>query len=169
MALSSLSHIVSLSILIAQSVAVSSSTLSAAEFASREFDILVLGGGTAGLVVANRLSALPTSKDVSSLRVGIIEAGQYLPEDPLINVPTAGNLLGNANVGTLIGNPTYDWLFESVPQPGLDGLVIQYPRYRQFYSLHELPLSDRDLKGKGPRRVLRNQQHGLAAWVAFRL
>ena len=105
------------------------STLSAAEFASREFDVLVLGGGTAGLVVANRLSAPPTSGNASPLRVGVIEAGQYLPEDPLINVPTAGNLLGNANVGTLIGNPTYDWCFESVPQAGLDGLVIQYPRY----------------------------------------
>lgn len=120
-----------LSILVVQSVAsasVPASTLSASEFASREFDILILGGGTAGLVVANRLSAPPTSENASRLRVGVIEAGQYLPEDPLINVPTAGNLLGNANVGTLIGNPTYDWCFESVPQPGLDGLVVQYPR-----------------------------------------
>ena len=120
-----------LSILVAQSVAatsVTTSTLSASEFASREFDVLILGGGTAGLVVANRLSAPPTSENASPLRVGVIEAGQYLPEDPLINVPTAGNLLGNANIGTLIGNPTYDWCFESVPQPGLDGLVIQYPR-----------------------------------------
>ncbi|KAH9980184.1 alcohol oxidase [Lactifluus volemus] len=127
-----LSRIISLSIFVAYSIAVPSSTqttLSAPEFAEREFDVLILGGGTAGLVVANRLSApSTTSKNVSPLRVGIIEAGQYLPEDPLINVPTAGNLLGNANVGTLIGNPTYDWLFESVPQPGLDGLVIQYPR-----------------------------------------
>ena len=103
-------------------------TLSAAEFASRVFDIIILGGGTAGLVVANRLSAPPTSKNASPLRVGVVEAGQYLPDDLLINVPTAGNLLGNANVGTLIGNPTYDWCFESVPQAGLDGLAIQYPR-----------------------------------------
>jgi choline dehydrogenase-like flavoprotein len=110
------------------SASVPASTFSAAEFASREFDVLILGGGTAGLVVANRLSASPTSKNASPFRVGVIEAGQYLPDDPLINVPTAGNLLGNANVGTLIGSPTYDWCFESVPQAGLDGLVIQYPR-----------------------------------------
>jgi choline dehydrogenase-like flavoprotein len=125
------SRIVPLSILVARSIAAASaptSTLSAAEFASREFDVLVLGGGTAGLVAANRLSAPPASEDVPSLRIGIIEAGEYLPEDPLINVPTAGNLLGNANVGTLIGNPKYDWCFESVPQAGLDGLVVQYPR-----------------------------------------
>jgi len=120
-----------LPILVAHSIVAASvptSTLSASEFASREFDILILGGGTAGLVVANRLSAPPTSENASPLRVGVIEAGQDLPEDPLINIPTAGNLLGNANVGTLIGNPTYDWCFESVPQPGLDGLVVQYPR-----------------------------------------
>ena len=126
-----LSSTLLLSFLVAQSVASASapvSTLSASEFASREFDVLILGGGTAGLVVANRLSASPTSENAFRLRVGVIEAGQYLPEDPLINIPTAGNLLGNANVGTLIGNPTYDWCFESVPQPGLDGLVIQYPR-----------------------------------------
>jgi choline dehydrogenase-like flavoprotein len=126
-----LSRVVILSLLVAPSLAspsVPASTLSAAEFASREFDVLILGGGTAGLVVANRISAPPTSKNASPLRVGVIEAGQYLPEDPLINVPTAGNLLGNANVGTLVGNPTYDWCFESVPQAGLDGVVIQYPR-----------------------------------------
>lgn len=124
-----------LSILVAQSIVAASvptSTLSASDFASREFDVLILGGGTAGLVVANRLSAPPTSQNTSPLRVGVIEAGLDLPEDPLINVPTAGNLLGNANVGTLIGNPTYDWCFESVPQPGLDGLVVQYPRYAAF-------------------------------------
>src|SRR5712671_4827891 len=124
-------HIVPLFLLVGRAIAVASaptSTLSAAEFASLEFDVLILGGGTAGLVVANRLSAPPTSERAPPLRVGVIEAGKFLPEDPLINVPTAGNLLGNANVGTLIGNPTYDWCFESVPQPGLDGLVIQYPR-----------------------------------------
>jgi hypothetical protein len=75
-----------------------------------EFDVLILGRGA------------------SLLRVSVIEAGQYLPEDPLINVPTAGNLLGNYNVRTLIGNPTYDWCLESMPQVGLDGLVIQYFR-----------------------------------------
>ena len=138
-----LSRVITFSVLVAQLLAAvsgistssgSSSTYSAEEFALLEFDILVLGGGTAGLVVANRLSAPPASKNAAPLRVGVIEAGPYLPDDSLINVPTAGNLLGNANVGTLIGNPTYDWCFESVPQPGLDGLVLQYPRW-----VHSIP------------------------------
>jgi choline dehydrogenase-like flavoprotein len=126
-----LSRTVLLSVLVTLPIAsasVPASTLSATEFASRYFDVLILGGGTAGLVVANRLSASSTSKNASPVRVGVIEAGQYLPDDPLINVPTAGNLLGNANVGTLVGSSTYDWCFESVPQAGLDGHVIQYPR-----------------------------------------
>ncbi|KAI0052741.1 GMC oxidoreductase [Auriscalpium vulgare] len=97
--------------------------LSPAAFAQEPFDVIVVGGGTAGPVLANRLSASP-----SSLRVGLIEAGADRPVDPLINTPTAGNLLGNAHVGTLLGNPTYDWELKSAPQPALNGQELQYPR-----------------------------------------
>jgi hypothetical protein len=88
-----------------------------------------------GLVLANRLStASSCSADITTsscpppLRVGVVEAGIHRPNDPLINVPTAGNLLGNAAVGSLIGNPLYDWMFQSVPQAGLGGAKLQYPR-----------------------------------------
>ncbi|KAI0061360.1 alcohol oxidase [Artomyces pyxidatus] len=94
----------------------------AASFAKTKFDFVVVGGGTAGLVLAYRLSENP------KISVGVIEAGQYRPDDPLIGTPTAGNLLGNADIGTLLGNPTYDWMFQSVPQAALNGLVIDYPR-----------------------------------------
>ncbi|KAI0061339.1 alcohol oxidase [Artomyces pyxidatus] len=94
----------------------------AASFAKTKFDFVVVGGGTAGLVFAYRLSENP------KVSVGVIEAGQYRPDDPLIGTPTAGNLLGNADIGTLLGNPTYDWMFQSVPQTALNGLVIDYPR-----------------------------------------
>ncbi|KAI0066979.1 alcohol oxidase [Artomyces pyxidatus] len=100
-----------------------SSNLTPAEFAAKPFDVIVVGGGNAGLVLANRLSAPP-----STLRVGLIEAGADYPVDDLIDTPTAGNLLGNARVGTLLGNPTYDWELQSVPQPALDGQPLQYPR-----------------------------------------
>ncbi|KAI0056669.1 alcohol oxidase [Artomyces pyxidatus] len=94
----------------------------ASSFSKTKFDFVVVGGGTAGLVLAYRLSANP------KVSVGVIEAGQYRPDDPFIGTPTAGNLLGNADIGTLLGNPTYDWMFQSVPQTALNGLVIDYPR-----------------------------------------
>ncbi|KAA0076589.1 GMC family oxidoreductase N-terminal domain-containing protein [Tardiphaga sp. P9-11] len=78
-----------------------------------DFDYIVVGAGTAGCIVANRLSADPTK------RVLILEAG------------------GNDNwiwfhipVGYLfaIGNPRSDWMFRTEPEPGLNGRALAYPR-----------------------------------------
>ncbi|QRV84511.1 GMC oxidoreductase [Ceratobasidium sp. AG-Ba] len=87
---------------------------SAAEFASHEFDYIVIGGGTAGLVVAARLSEDP------GVSVGVVEAGQYLPDDPLIDTPRSA--------GSLQGNSKYDWMFETIPQPNLNNRVLPIPR-----------------------------------------
>jgi len=84
-----------------------------AEFASEAFDYLVVGGGTAGLVVAARLSADP------SIRVGVLEAGPAVLDDALINVP--------GKYGQSLGG-RFDWQFETVAQPGLAGRSLPWPR-----------------------------------------
>jgi choline dehydrogenase len=77
------------------------------------FDYIVIGAGSAGCVVANRLSANPRT------RVLVIEAGG---DDNWIwfHVPV-GYLFA-------IGNPRADWMFETEPEPGLNGRSLKYPR-----------------------------------------
>jgi hypothetical protein len=100
-------------------------------FAATQFDVIIVGGGTAGLVVANRLSAKP-------LKVGVIEAGGYNPAgDPLIDVPYNGGYFVGDPSASVIFNPAYDWSFASIPQPALNGTVIGYPRYVILLSLPE--------------------------------
>jgi len=71
---------------------------------TQPFDYIVVGGGTAGLVVANRLS------EDSDVRVLVIEAGGNRVADPVVAVP-------GLVVGTY-GNDAYDWSFHSPPQVG---------------------------------------------------
>ncbi|KAF9521002.1 GMC oxidoreductase [Hydnum rufescens UP504] len=82
------------------------------------FDYIVVGGGTAGLVVAARLS-----EDVN-VTVGVLEAGGYHPEEPLINVP--------GYFGRALGNPAFDWAFLTVPQKHLNDRPIFHPRGKLF-------------------------------------
>ncbi len=80
-----------------------------------EFDYVIVGGGSAGCVLANRLSADGRST------VALLEAGG---EDDWIwfHIPV-GYLFA-------IGNPRADWCFETEPDPGLNGRRLKYPRGR---------------------------------------
>ncbi|MBD3897956.1 GMC family oxidoreductase N-terminal domain-containing protein [Halomonas sp. ML-15] len=77
------------------------------------FDYIVVGAGTAGCLLANRLSADPTN------RVLLIEAGGR-DNYHWIHIP----------VGYLycINNPRTDWMFRTEPDPGLNGRSLIYPR-----------------------------------------
>lgn len=79
------------------------------------FDYVIAGAGTAGCVLANRLSA---QEDVT---VALIEAGPP-DDDPAIHVP--------AMVAKAIGNPRQSWGYQTLPQPHVDGRVLPVPRGR---------------------------------------
>ncbi|MEZ7814318.1 MAG: GMC family oxidoreductase N-terminal domain-containing protein, partial [Burkholderiaceae bacterium] len=80
---------------------------------SLQFDYIVVGAGTAGCLLANRLSADPAK------RVLLLEAGKK-DNYPWIHIP----------VGYLycIGNPRTDWLYKTQAEPGLNGRSLGYPR-----------------------------------------
>ena len=79
------------------------------------YDYVIVGGGTAGCVLANRLSADP------SVRVLLLEAGGK-DTYPWIHIP----------VGYLytMNNPRTDWMMKTAPDPGLGGRSLNYPRGR---------------------------------------
>jgi choline dehydrogenase-like flavoprotein len=88
-------------------------SISAVEFVAHDFDYLIVGGGTAGLVIAARLSEDP------ELTVGVLEAGPAALDEDAINDP--------GRYGQTLGSK-YDWRFETVPQPGLGGRKLVWPR-----------------------------------------
>ncbi|TMV09760.1 FAD-binding protein [Ruegeria sediminis] len=78
-----------------------------------DYDYVIVGGGTAGCVLANRLSETPGT------RVLLLEAGGN-DRYHWVQIP----------VGYLycIGNPRVDWMMKTASEPGLNGRSLVYPR-----------------------------------------
>lgn len=80
-----------------------------------EFDYVIVGAGSAGCVLANRLSA------DGKATVAVVEAGGR-DSSPWIHIPVG--------YFKTMGNPNTDWCFETEPDPGLNGRSIKWPRGR---------------------------------------
>jgi choline dehydrogenase len=114
-----------------------------------EYDYIIAGAGSAGCVVANRLSADPKN------RVLLLEAGG---QDNWIwfHIP----------VGYLFafGNPRSDWMFQTEPEPGLNGRSLKYPRGKVIGGSSAINAM---ISMRGQRQDYDNwRQLGLTGWSA---
>src|SRR4051812_49491297 len=79
------------------------------------YDYVIVGGGSAGCALANRLSTDP------STTVLVLEAGRSdYPFDVFVHMPAALTFPS--------GNPLYDWRYESEPEPHLHGRRVPHAR-----------------------------------------
>jgi choline dehydrogenase len=82
---------------------------------AKRYDTIIVGGGSAGSVLGNRLSEDPGH------RVLVLEAGRSdWRIDPFIHMPAA--------LTFPIGSPFYDWMYESEPEPFMGGRRIYHAR-----------------------------------------
>ncbi|KAE9408774.1 alcohol oxidase [Gymnopus androsaceus JB14] len=85
------------------------------EVAGYNFDFILIGGGTAGLTLASRLS------ENAEWSILVLEAGNaHLDDHPLISRPS--------QYGLQFANPEYDWAFKTVPQKFSNNLEYLWSR-----------------------------------------
>jgi choline dehydrogenase len=111
--------------------------MSVQDFTSKEYDYVICGGGTAGLVIAARLTEDP------NVSVAVIEAGGNGLDDLLIDGP---NLFLQ-----LFGKPQYDWIYETVPQVSVVTVIPSAPQLTIQSGWHSRP-SSRMGERQGPGR-----------------
>lgn len=101
-----------------------------------QFDIIIIGGGTAGCVLASRLST------IASLRILLLEAGADRNDDPKVQTPLLSR--------RMFGDPNYDWDFRTEPQVNLNDRVIHHTRGRMLggssaINSHSLVFPNKDM------------------------
>ncbi|KAH6873649.1 hypothetical protein B0T10DRAFT_416295 [Thelonectria olida] len=82
------------------------------------YDYIIVGGGTAGLTVADRLT------EDADITVLVVEAGEDRTSDPVVLTPGL--------VAGMYGKAEYDWNFTSVPQPELNNRKLNQARGKQL-------------------------------------
>ncbi|KAJ3741922.1 hypothetical protein DFH05DRAFT_1544868 [Lentinula detonsa] len=122
-------------------------TTDAAGFAEQSYNYVIVGGGTAGLALAARLT------EMTNVTVGVIEAGVLRVGDPKVDTP--------AFIGEALFDTDYDWNFQTVPQTyvsqrniainrgkmlggsaGLNFMIWQHGSQRDYDSWSELGISN---------------------------